>query len=71
MEWNWNGNRVEILPQKKSMLSGIDMEWKWNGNFTKKLLQIGLGMNGIGMEINGHPDMEVKLNGMKWKRKGN
>ena len=32
------------------------MEWNWNGN---------------GMEINGHPDMEAKLHGMEWKRKGN
>ena len=38
------------------MQNGMEMEWNWNGN---------------GMEINCHPDMEVKLNGMEWKRKGN
>ena len=38
------------------MQNGMEMEWKWNGN---------------GMEINRHSDMENKLNGMEWKRKGN
>ena len=48
MEWNWNGNGMEISPQKKSMQNGMEMEWNWNGN---------------GMEINGHPALKVKLNG--------
>ena len=38
------------------MQNGMEMERKWNGN---------------GMEINDHPTMEVKFNGMEWKRNGN
>ena len=47
----------------------MELEWKWNGNFTTK--DIDAKQNGNGMEINGHSLLEVKLNGVEQKRKGN
>ena len=37
------------------MQNGMEMERKWNGN---------------GMEKNYYPNLEVKLNGVEWKRNG-
>ena len=55
MGWNWNANGMVILLQKRSFQKGIEMEWNLSGN---------------GIEINRHPALEVKLNGMELKRKG-
>ena len=56
----WNGNGTEI-------------EWKWNEIFSTK--EMGCKMEGIWngnkMEKIYHPALEVKLNGMEWKRNVN
>ena len=49
MDWNWNGNGMEISPQMKSMQNGMEMDWKWNGNFITK--ENDAKWNGNGMEI--------------------
>ena len=50
MEWNCDGNGMDISPQNKSMQNGMEMERKWDG---------------LGMEIYEHSTAELKLNVME------
>ena len=46
---------MECIFTTKEVDNGMEMERKWNGN---------------GMEKNYYPNLEVKLNGVKWKWNG-